>query len=852
MSTSLPPVLIVSGSSERVEPVVRFLQTRGTAAHLIEDIHDPRLENFQSAPALILIADDFPEGKGFTLCRRLKGGMETQAIPIIMLLSAANAAARDKTFEAGADDYLLSPIRTEELEARLRPHMQGLSDLETLHVALEAAHDAAFLCAHGGDFVYVNEAACRSLGYSREELLGLGVADIDPGYAHHRFETDKKLVAEGTDIRMTLPSVHRRRDGSEFPVEVSVSTFRMADAGFALCMVRDITERRAAEERLHASEQAFRAMVENSPDLISRYDRDFRRIYMNPAFLRHCFQHADELLGKTPLEAPVLMNPADFMACLQRVMQEKQEIIQEVPVRDAAGELHWGHVRLVPEFDSQGDVVSILSIGRDITQIKESEHRFRTLAENFPDLLMRFDWKARHTYVNPAVTEAFGLPDQHFIGKQPSELEAYGDHSGDITAAIKRAFSSGQADVEEIRLPTAQGDQIYEMRFIPKRDSTKSLVAVLVIGRNVTQLRQTEQALRTSEREFRTLAENSPTIIVRYDLNCRRTYVNPAFVKQSGIPREKALFSDIRTRWNDEDSPDSKAAIAEYLAKIREVIASGVPGEIQMQGLRETGETALYAMYLVPEYGVDGTVIGALAIGHDITPLKQAESRLEESYKLLQELTSRRETAREEERTRMAREIHDELGQRLTAIRLRMGMLRLQKCDVPCSLDAPIATLIDMTDQTLKVVRDVSALLRPAALELGLNPGLDWLAEEFQRNTGIACSVDLMVLKPVLTETQATVLFRCAQESLTNVARHSGAREVRISLEEADDNYVLEIVDNGLGFDMASPKVARFGLAGIRERMLSVGGAATVESSPGNGTRIRVTLPIGNGANDGR
>jgi signal transduction histidine kinase len=282
-----------------------------------------------------------------------------------------------------------------------------------------------------------------------------------------------------------------------------------------------------------------------------------------------------------------------------------------------------------------------------------------------------------------------------------------------------------------------------------------------------------------------------------------------------------------------------------YTGKLREVMATQTPCEFQFGWPNpENGEMTHHVAYVVPEYDLQGGVVGALAIGHNITALKLAESRLEESYKLLQELTSRRETAREEERKRMAREIHDELGQRLTALRLKIGLLKLKQLPSPEDVQQACSVLVEMTDQTLKVVRDVSALLRPASLELGLCPALDWLADEFQRNTGISCALDLMVVKPILDETQATALFRCAQESLTNVARHSGAKDARISLEEIDGNYVLEIVDSGLGFDMGSPKLQRFGLAGIRERMLSVGGATIVDSAPGKGTRVQVTLPV--------
>ncbi|HEX5392160.1 MAG TPA: PAS domain S-box protein [Rhodocyclaceae bacterium] len=838
--------LVVATELDAARTTLRFLEERGMEIALVPDMANALRQVAQNRPSLILIDGSLPGEEGYALCRRLKAEASTSSIPIIFLLASTDMAGRANAFRAGANDYLIPPVPQEELEVRIAAHVRRPSQMKLLRIALDTAMDAAFLMNEQGGFAYVNEAACQSLGYSREELLQLTIEDIDPDVKVEHIQANSEATRQGTPFKQVLASRHRRRDGSIFPVEISVSGFNINGISLGLCTVRNVTARKEAEEQLHASEQAFRAMVEHSPDLISRYDVNCRRTYMNPAFVRHCYRPMEELLGKTPLEAPVMLDPKDFMARLKQVMSTGQEMAEEFPIRDSAGKLHWGHVRLVPEFDQDNKAVSVLSIGRNITAIKENENRFRTLAENFPDLLIRFDNEARHTYVNPAVIETFGLQMEGFYGKRPDELTVFGDKGQILTKAIHKAYVTGQPSEQEIELQTLLGTQTYEIRCIPKRDSGNCLIGILVIGRNVTQLRETERALRTSEREFRSLAENSPSIIVRYDTDCRRTYVNPAFLRKTGRDIEAVLSKSPEESGTIDTSEYGFAdAMKQYTSKLREVMATQSPREFQLSWPNpENGEMTHHVSYVVPEYDLHGTVIGVLAIGHDITALKLAETRLEESYKLLQELTSRRETAREEERKYMAREVHDELGQRLTALRLKMGLLKLKK--QPSSEDVQQATgvLIEMTDQTLKVVRDVTAFLRPAALGLGIGPALDWLADEFQRDTGIACALDLMVIKPILNETQATALFRSAQESLTNVARHSGAKEARISLEEMDGNYVLEIVDSGLGFDMNAPQLQRFGLAGIRERMLSVGGTTTVESAPGKGTRVRVTLPV--------
>jgi PAS domain S-box-containing protein len=233
-----------------------------------------------------------------------------------------------------------------------------------------------------------------------------------------------------------------------------------------------------------------------------------------------------------------------------------------------------------------------------------------------------------------------------------------------------------------------------------------------------------------------------------------------------------------------------------------------------------------------------------LSLARDITERKEAERRLRDSYAQLQELMSRRELDREEERKRIAHELHDELGQCLTALRIGIGTLRYRQGKDDAWLDERLAALVSQVDETIQVVRSVATMLRPPALDMGMGPALDGLASQFRQTTGLACVVDLPSDLCIPTEEAAIALYRIVQEALTNVARHAKASGVRIAIRQSALQWQLDISDDGAGFEVWTAQTKSLGLLGIRERAQQLGGEFHVESVPGEGTRISVKIPV--------
>ena len=236
-------------------------------------------------------------------------------------------------------------------------------------------------------------------------------------------------------------------------------------------------------------------------------------------------------------------------------------------------------------------------------------------------------------------------------------------------------------------------------------------------------------------------------------------------------------------------------------------------------------------------------------IVRDVTERLRAEEALRQSREEVYEMATVSATAREQEKSRIARELHDELAQSLTALRMDVAWLRQRGAapDVPAA--AKLAAMETMLDRMVAATRRIAADLRPLMLDdLGLVPAAQWLVESFKERHGIACEIDIVPPDLELEDPQATVVFRIMQESLVNVARHAQASRVDITLEHADGEIRLRVADDGRGFD---PSAARrpnsFGLVGLRERAHLVDGHITIDSAPGRGTAVEVRIPLPGG-----
>ena len=230
---------------------------------------------------------------------------------------------------------------------------------------------------------------------------------------------------------------------------------------------------------------------------------------------------------------------------------------------------------------------------------------------------------------------------------------------------------------------------------------------------------------------------------------------------------------------------------------------------------------------------------------HEIQERRKAEEALRQSQATLRELAAYQERVREDERKRIAREIHDELGQNLLALRLDVSALHARAGDHHPRLQERAETALEYIDTTMKSIRAIMNNLRPAVLDLGLPAAIEWQVTQFERRNNLICEVVMHDEGKPVPETQATAVFRILQESLNNISRHARASIVRIEVRIGVRQVEMVIRDDGIGMLPGDQRKAhRFGLIGMEERVTMLGGTLDIESSEGKGTVLRVTVPL--------
>ncbi len=283
--------------------------------------------------------------------------------------------------------------------------------------------------------------------------------------------------------------------------------------------------------------------------------------------------------------------------------------------------------------------------------------------------------------------------------------------------------------------------------------------------------------------------------------------------------------------------PDDRARLE---ALLRRANQKNCRGEIRLQS--QEGAPLPVQLSLNPLH-LDGTRAVCL-IASDLSVMKRAEQELRASTEQLRKLATHLLSVREEERTNIAREIHDELGQSLTAVKMDLSWLarRVSRRNAPVL--EKIRSTLQLADSIMESVRRISTELRPGILDLGLAAAVEWQVQEFQTRTGIQCKVRLLT-QEVFAPNVSTALFRILQETLTNVARHARATRVEVVKQKQRDRLVLRIRDNGRGFDPEDPSVSKsLGLLGMRERAAILGGRVTISSAPGKGTTVTAWIPL--------
>jgi PAS domain S-box-containing protein len=494
---------------------------------------------------------------------------------------------------------------------------------------------------------------------------------------------------------------------------------------------------------------------------------------------------------------------------------------------------------------------------------------------------------------NPHPTWITDLETLRFLAVNAAAIHLYG-YSGEEFLAMTLKDISSPEDMpgllEPIAGPTHGVDRPGTRKHL-KKDGTLLEVeltwhtasfagrrAALVLAYDITEGRRAERSLQESEERYRAVVENVADAIV-ITVDAKLVFANRAFLALHGLEDgAQALGSSIEQWIAPSDAPlvkermlvrrrgDPGAAVYEYRIRradgaVRTVQASSVAithkGEPAVLAVlrdisdRKHADAALRRAHEELERGVqERTVELSRAIEilqEQIAERHKAEDHLRRSQEQLHALSTRLLSMLEEERIRIARETHDELGQALTALKIALAWIRQRLPADQKPVHDKADQMAHLIDTTVQAIRRIATELRPRILDdLGLVAALEWHVREFQERTGVACAFTTSPEDIVVDPSRATTLFRICQEALTNVARHANATRIDLSLTQVGAALCLEVRDDGRGISeeaVTDPK--SLGLMGMRERVLPWGGAVDIRGIRGRGTVVSVHIPLG-------
>jgi len=601
-------------------------------------------------------------------------------------------------------------------------------------------------------------------------------------------------------------------------------------------VTKDITDRKRAERELRESEEKYRALFEQSIDPVALIHPDGTILDANQAYLS-LFGYTPEDIGRRKV-LDRYIDPAERERFWRRLEEQGAIVDEEVERKKPDGTRMWCLLSAVARRDANGRIVAMQTVSRDITErkraeeeLRESETRFRALIDR-TGLAMTIT-RTDGTFIdcNDAFLALLGYGREELRTLTVPDWYANRDERERVLA---NALRDGYVRGEELDFRRKDGTTVavtLTSALIPLHGETVVVAQYL----DITERKRAEAELRESEARFRSLVENTGVGIVLRKTDGSVIECNDIALGLFGYSREEFSSLSVNQLYvRHEDYEDTTSTILrDGFVRGRELELKRKDGSVMFAELTST---------LVPLRG-QMVVISELL---DISERKAHEQELKESGERLALLAQYLENAREDERTGIARELHDQLGQAITALKLDLGDITKRLAEGSTIPAEKLAAMDVLLDQTADDVRRMSSELRPGVLDdFGLVTAMEWQLAQFRERTELETSFESNTDEARIDRAGTTALFRVFQELLTNVARHANATKVNVVLTQDADLCVLTVADDGKGMseeDMTSP--TSLGLIGMRERVRPLGGYVSIQSAPGKGTAVTVSLPI--------
>jgi PAS domain S-box-containing protein len=612
----------------------------------------------------------------------------------------------------------------------------------------------------------------------------------------------------------------------------------------ALFIVALSDAQRKATMKLRESENRFRQIAENLHQVVWLASADQGKIlYVSPAY-EAIWGRSCESLYESPRSFMAPIHPEDRPSADDVIARKRGQGFQiEYRVVRPDGSIRWIWDRGFPIKDEAGRVFRVAGIAEDITErklaadaAKQTEDRIRLIIDTIPVMA----WSVRPDgvvdFLNQRWIDYAGLSLEEFVKNPQGPI-----HPDDVARAFENwraGMIAGDAYEQEIRLRRADGEfRWFLVRTAPLRDETGSIakwfgssVDIEDRKRAEDELRRSEQQLREREELYRLLAENTTDLVRVHNPDGRSIY---------GSPSVERLYGGQPTTLDQHGHPEDAEGLRQWWTR---VLAGN--GENFIWRVRDRNGVWhwLETRASIVQYQGHPRV---MTVCRDVTRRKEAEDALRRSEEQLHSLVRRLHTAREDEAKRIARELHDDLGQKLTALNMEITDVEAKLGEAAPKQRAQISGMHTTVDRMIEVVQELSSELRLGHLDvLGLTAAIEWQLKEFSARSKIPCKVSRLDEISHLSDAQSTAVFRILQEALTNIVRHAGATQVDVSLQAAPDRVSLRIHDNGRGITPAELSDRKaIGLLGMRERAEGVGGNVSIAGEPGKGTKVLVTIP---------
>lgn len=750
------------------------------------------------------------------------------------------AAAADK-ITASNNDILLPQYKGGEIGSLSKALNVMLSQLSQREKSLleseakyrrlhESMRDAFVMMDMSGRLLEFNRVYQEMLGYSAEELLRLTHGDLTPKKWH---EYEVQIVREQIIPRNKSQVYEKecvRKDGTVFPVEMRTFLLRdknnQPEAMWAI--VRDITERKLAENTLRVHSEILRNLLEGVC-LIRASDGMI--IYANPQFERMFGYVAGELLGKHVgiVNAPEACREAVTSAIMAEVGKTGMWN-GEVHNARKDGTTFWCHANVSTFAHPQFGQVW-LSVHTDITKRKRAEEELQRFFDLIPDLAGIVSTDGHFLKINSAWQAMFGYSEQELLSAHFVDYI----HPDDREATLKEVQRQigGEATVHFINRYRCKdgGYRWLEWQTTPSIGN-KLLYAT---ARDITERKFTEEQLRKSAEEIADLYNHAPCGYHSLEKDGSIRRMNDTELSWLGYSRDEVIG---KMKWSDLLAPATRS---NFQKTFPQLIRKGYIRDLEVEIVRKNGTMFTGLINASAIYDASGNFVMSRSTIIDITGRKRAERQL-------QELSAHLQNIREDEKARIAREIHDDLGGTLTALKIDTHWLtnKLSAGKETAAFLKRINSMSQLLDSAVGVTRRIITDLRPTILDdLGLLAALEWQADQFHKRTGIRCRVNGIEGSDKLDKQYSIALFRIFQETLTNVARHSGASRVEIEFQCCEDELMLSVSDNGRGLHEGHVAASTsHGLRGMSERVDQLGGKIRFDSPPGGGFCVSVTLPL--------